>query len=114
MEFTKGQRVKVELRGEIVDIHGKSELTYVVKTGSGNVWVYPNTAPTITMLDPENWPPQVGDIWEADGREYYVRWNGSTKRPAVASFDNTDTYWYAEGLEGFRKLSPVLMRRRGQ
>lgn len=67
---------------------------------------------------PKHWPPEIGDIWEAEGSEYYV--TTVDDKIAVHAFDTrrgkysyVDLPYYVKHLEDFRTLKPVLLRRRG-
>ena len=77
----------------------------------------------ITLADPANWPPQVGDVWEADGLDWYVRqYQGRAGSMVVEPFDKDNhpdiTYSYSDiypshgQLEDFVNLEPTLVRRR--
>ena len=122
--FKKGERVRVVIEGEVNTYSkggGLYEAIYVT-TGNGYECHYvllgiagsPKGTVSVERLDPAGWPPQVGDIWEADGREYCVQKWPLGAKVRVSSFDAPDTYWYAIELEGFKALNPVLVRRRGQ
>lgn len=65
--------------------------------------------------EPEFWPPQAGDIWEANGTEYFVRVNRCVRHElvieAVESTAGLWSFWHYD-LDKFRALNPVLIRRR--
>ena len=124
--FQLGQRVHVEFDGKIDHAwHLGAKGVYVAPDGlQFSAWVpVANTTP----LDPENWPPQVGDIWEADSEEYFVRENRSSDLRGTIVVDRFATvgrvlgHTYTESrlngianLNNFKSLSPTLVRRRGQ
>jgi hypothetical protein len=54
---------------------------------------------------------RVGDIWEAEGREYIVREN--TIGPYIATIDLPWSAPFDDGFSEFEKLNPKLVRRRG-
>ena len=118
-ELTKGQRVHVEFDGVITSRDGI--FVYDVRSHDGADMAI-NSA-YITPLDPGNWPPQVGDVWEADGTEYYVRENrsrGLLGTIVVDRFAREGRVFSESRLNGtanlntFKSLSPTLVRRRGQ
>jgi len=112
-EFKEGQRVKVEYEGVIVAVHHEPELVYIIQRGGRNAWIYPKFS-TITPLDPPDWPPQAGDIWEADGGEFLAR-KSMAGRDAIVCIPVDDIHnHYAMDTEPFKALNPVLVRRRGQ
>jgi hypothetical protein len=103
-EYQKGQRVKVELEGTIqsLDEAGMYVAADEDKTYAHFVWV---DHATIIPLDPPDWPPQPGDIWEADGEEWFARQNINTAVMAPAAGQ-------ARPLDWFKDRNPVLVRRR--
>ena len=107
-EFKAGQRIKVEYTG-IIPESGKGTDARLLFEG-----VYLQVRPLedikVTLADPKDWPPQMGDIWEANGREYYVQ--SSLSRKVVVRPD--DTMHAQPSLESFKALNPVLVRRRGR
>jgi hypothetical protein len=108
MTFTKGQRVHVEFDG-VIAVNAKHSA--YVDSGNETRWV---DHKDMTPLDPENWPPQVGDIWEVDGKECYVRAHTCRASLVISSFDGTGDCWYDSDFDNFKSLSPTLVRRRGQ
>ena len=119
-ELTKGQRVHVEFDGVITSRDGI--FVYDVRSHDGADMAI-NSA-YITPLDPGNWPPQVGDIWEADGEEFIAEANASEHAYVVIEpinrFSDVGPFWERMGgangptLDSFKSLSPTLIRRRGQ
>jgi hypothetical protein len=60
---------------------------------------------------PENWPPQIGDIWKADGHEYAALWaNWADDHVMIHGIDRARIYEAGE----FRAAYPdaQLIRRR--
>lgn len=107
-EFKRGQRVHVEFDG-VVTAEGNTGV-YVKPDGKylGVGWV-PDV--TVTPLEPPSWPPQVGDIWEADGREWFARINLDHKNKTVMVSEIGRLHF---NLDTFKALNPALVRRRGQ
>lgn len=35
---------------------------------------------TVTRKNPENWPPQAGDVWKGSGRTYFARIDNTTSK----------------------------------
>ena len=124
-EFTKGQHVKVkmEFEGTLVDPAGPKAWWVVTPNPDTGV---PSQRLMfeceMEVLEPAGWPPQLGDVWEAEGEEYYVRkYTMSTPTPmpvVVQSFDKgpaySDAYGNPRNLPEFKALNPHLVRRRGE
>jgi len=121
-EFKIGQRVKVELEGTIVGLESHdgcikiwSDQEYahyvcVDRWSGGQI----DTGAKVTLTGPENWPPQVGDIWEADGGEFVAR-KSLAGRDYIVCIPVDDIHGhYAMETAPFKALNPVLVRRRGQ
>ena len=106
MTFVKGQRVHVEFDGRVSNV--RDEYCVTVKTDDAAYMVINVTY--ITPLDPANWPPQVGDIWEVEGEEYYVRENRRGEI-VIDRFTNLASS-FVQGRLDFKSLSPTLVRRR--
>jgi hypothetical protein len=114
-EYRKGQRVKVEFEGTVAcvfqdGIHLGVYQDGAISMGSGISVLIPATS--ITLLDPPDWPPQEGDIWEAEGREYFVRANADydcKDRTVQVREDGRLVY----RLDDFKALNPTPVRRRG-
>jgi hypothetical protein len=112
----KGDRVHVEFDGT------------VDYAGDQAILVHPDEAPIvhsvdnrlITLLDPAGWPPRVGDIWQAEGGEFYTRacrLESKRREVVIESMDGEPVnFWEGSedrsGLEDFKALRPVLVRRR--
>jgi hypothetical protein len=113
MTFVKGQRVHVEFDGTISrQIH---EYGIEVQTAD-DAYMAINVA-YITPLEPADWPPQLGDIWEVDGEEYYARENRAQVRRGeivIDRFGNPADSFVQGRFDDFKSLSPTLVRRRGQ
>jgi hypothetical protein len=115
--FKKGQRVHVEFDGVISQVIG--ETAWVLPGGnSPGLRARGIQVSAITLADPADWPPQVGDIWEADGREYYVRGRAVCTGLIIEPFNTDDPgpkwQYTDELLDEYKALNPVLVRRRGQ
>jgi hypothetical protein len=113
-EFKAGQRVKVEFGGTLKYLDDE---TMEIRTDDDYFYyIAPGREPgiTITPLDPENWPPQVGDIWEADGGEFLARKSVAGRDAIVCIPVDEMPRHYAMDTEPLKALNPVLVRRRGQ
>ena len=109
-EFRKGQRVRVELEGEIAAIHEGSG--NILLAGQPAIWLNPgsllNPKVTVTLLEPEGWPPQRGDIWATGDDEWF------------ASLRRGDMILIPDGNKGsvselaLKAMNPRLVRRRGE
>jgi hypothetical protein len=112
-DFRPGEQVLVpEFRGTVVDERETSTgIAYTtIQTNS-----YKFTIPSdfVDREYPDNWPPQIGDIWSAKGDEYYVRESVNAVFPGIPvvepfSMANGEEY----SLSAFHRLRPVLVRRR--
>jgi hypothetical protein len=116
-EYKKGQRVRVEYEGTIETVlkgsDGPQTALYVHVYGAHkdkSNYVYPKHA-KVTLLDPPDWPPQVGDIWEAEGREWFCAYSPKYGEDRMVP-ENSGTRTLPLG--SFKALNPVLVRRRGQ
>jgi hypothetical protein len=122
MELNAGDRVKIT--GTIVSTDEAlfGSITFRPDGGRPSVIYRPFDLGAVEKLNPVDWPPQVGDIWEADGLEYCA-WSCTlnkygTMEPyqsiALTPFDGTDLPSYVDyrGMEDFRHLNPKLIRRR--
>lgn len=112
-EYKEGQRIHVEFDGTVTGQSGS--IVYVThdteKMGGYEFEVHSDS---VTLLDPAGWPPQVGDIWEAEGREYYVRKNEYShleEKRQIVMVPDAGSWVDLDDLKG---LNPVLVRRRGQ
>jgi hypothetical protein len=118
-EIKPKTRVKVTIEGTVQsvtddEIYLKSDDGYVSEiTYSGST--------VFTVAEPEGWGPEPGDIWEADGKEYYVSENSSGTL-YIAPFDGKSYYYYycnnpknyPRSFDAFLKLNPKLVRRRSK
>jgi hypothetical protein len=104
-EYQKGQRVKVELEGTVQSLDGAGLYVAADKDKTYAHWVWVDHA-TITPLDPADWPPQPGDIWEADGEEWFTR-------KTIVAMSMVPTIGQSRSLDWFKDRNPALVRRRG-
>lgn len=121
MRFAEGQRVRVEFDCNYAyDDDG----WVVVRTPDGYLQkIWPASfADYATPVAPAKWPPRIGDIWEANGAEYYARENTCSVGTVVLDrFDRDEDddsevfYEVNRGeLDAFKALNPRLIRRRGE
>jgi hypothetical protein len=106
-ELKEGQRVKVELEGVLSLVDKEGVYVRVPADRSYAHWIWLEHA-KVTPLDPPDWPPRVGDIWEAEGREWFARITSETS--IFIPEDNNPSVL----LAAFKALNPVLVRRRGR
>lgn len=122
MSFSKGDKVRVEAFEGVVNWPAIDGDPVYIKTENETVML---PVSMVTRLDPENWPPQAGDIWVTpDGQEWYVREMRGGGRLVVEMFENhrgrypewyTTSAGYDDGKAGetaYKELHPVLVRRR--
>jgi hypothetical protein len=62
--------------------------------------------------DPKDWPPETGDVWEAEGHEYFARPNTVCRGEFSLIGDHGDGFYGKAEVEKFKALSPRLVRRR--
>lgn len=110
-EFKIGQRVHVEFDGVITgDPIGIRGHTVSVQRESG--FIHSVRPEDVTPLEPDNWPPQEGDIWEVDGSELfaviYPRYGG------MVALVRDSSGFMISPEEMKDSGSPVLVRRRGE
>jgi hypothetical protein len=111
-EYQKGRRVRVEFEG-VISAEGNTGLMVIADEDNpchlGVGWV-PKSA--VTVLDPPDWPPQQGDIWEITqgslkGYEFFARRNSAGE--IILSPQDGGSAWTPDVLKGY---DPVLVRRR--
>jgi hypothetical protein len=118
-EFKHGQRVHVEFDAVIdhVHYHGRLDEPQLVEVKrEGNHYTNSVRLEDVTLAEPKDWPPEAGDIWEADGMEYFVREsrrNSGNLSVSSVSAEGNDYFSYEIGTH-FKALDPKLVRRRGQ
>lgn len=116
MDFVKGQRVRVSFEGKVknpdmrVGSVGIGCLTEIL-CDDGWTHLVCHNGDAIEPLEPASWPPQLGDIWETGGKEYYVRRHSMRDDNVICSFDGESSF-YQSDLDAFKALSPRLVRRR--
>lgn len=117
MGYKKGQWVKVEFEG-VVREHDSRIVWVMPEDDKTLIAAIPETA--VSVAGPEDWPPQIGDIWQAgtDGREWYARESAMRPRGVVLEPYEYRTdkpgHYPPEKTDSFKDLNPVLVRRRGQ
>ncbi len=123
-EFSKGQRVRIEIEGTVsLTVDNTWLQVHPDGYGPGTDLSLSLKGIKVTLLDPPNWPPQVGDIWEKGGMEYHAEeWRrasltdvGLVLQPYSHRDDNyaySDQKSYMRNLDDFKALNPVLVRRR--
>lgn len=118
-QLANGQRVRVEVEG-VVD-SPDSIGTYVRDTDGRMIYV---AWEMVTPLDPDHWPPQAGDIWEANGFEYMIRDVGSASATSRRRVVSDNPYLLVSPLDqlaptlhgrlaSLKAANPTLIRRRG-
>lgn len=103
-EFKEGQRVKVEYEGAVVSFGGRS----LQISTCGDRRYFNLDMVKVTVLDPPDWPPQVGDIWQYNYMEWFAL--ATPSGVSLVPDDGNDPWDPVE----FKTLNPVLVRRRGQ
>lgn len=116
--YEVGTRIKVEFTGTVVEDATSSVgrmWSHAVRAdnASGGCLHYLYLHPEIaTVIEPEipNWPPQLGDIWVANGYEFIVITGVGDDAPhVVTAIDDMGSMT----IDSFKKMKPTLFRRRG-
>jgi hypothetical protein len=117
-----GTRVRVTFEGEFVRQGPATGLIAVRNDKTGKVDYVDSVQ--VTQIEPNFWPPQVGDIWEAAGHEYMIRdarsASNTTRRSVgydvgfllVSPLDATAPSLRGR-LDELQAANPKLIRRRG-
>lgn len=117
--YEPNQRVHVSFTAEIAAPEEPYYYAVPVPGDCGLLHLKNLTDVSVEAAEPDNWPPQVGDIWRVKGHEYYVRRNrGPSRGLVIEAFENSSVkYWEKPGGYGlsvggsFKCLNPVLVRR---
>lgn len=105
-ELKIGDKVKVSYTGTVR--RATSDLTQVVDDGGGWHAYRISAGVQLEKLSPAHWPPRVGDVWEADGRVYFIR---DTSAFVLLALDAQSHHTL--GVPELAKLSPELRYRKG-
>jgi hypothetical protein len=127
-EYPVDTRVRFEIEGTVtsenINVTGRNNEAmpeWRVRADDGcihYIYMHPANTTVIELAEPASWPPQVGDVWEAGGVEYYVRMVTYNNTVIVAPFEfgsNAGRSYYEAGaneFEQFKALKPKLVRRR--
>jgi hypothetical protein len=129
-EFKRGQRIRVVMESTVERVYSDGRITFYAPASGFREYVTVDTVDDtlgvlVEVMDPPNWPPQVGDVWEADGKDFYVRqYQGDGGSRVIEEFNYgfprlryTDKASAMSGsgyltLADFKGLNPVLVRRR--
>lgn len=72
-QLKPGDSVTVTYTGTIERI-SPSGYRYVVMDSQDDRHYYSRGADVrLELLEPANWPPQAGDVWAAEGKQYFIR-----------------------------------------
>jgi hypothetical protein len=79
MEFREGDKVEITIRGTVREKTAEHWYTNRIQDERGyNHFVLLSNADTNGSLTVtrviSDWPPQLGDIWESEGKEYAALW----------------------------------------
>lgn len=115
-EFRVGQRVKVNavFEGELRCINGNGTVDVLPDSQVGEYLghdVEYIQSEYVTLADPENWPPQLGDIWAVGDKEWFARFSALTPVYLEATGPYQKCYAGYTFYE-FKALGPVLVRRK--
>jgi hypothetical protein len=67
----------------------------------------------ITLVSPVGWPPETGDMWEADGKLFAALISATSGGLTLRAVDGSTPYVFLGNLEGFKALRPVIKYRKG-
>lgn len=110
-----GQKVEVSYTATVYSV---STGEVAVRDGAGVIHWYKDSADvSFEVIDPKNWPPQIGDIWKLDNNMYFVTETDRLVTVFNASFKNGfKGYLLFEVVSGvgnqFKDASPDLVSRR--
>lgn len=112
-----GKYYRITLEGHVSSTNTR-RLTEV-KSDTGSLHFIETGAEDVTWELVEdhvpNWPPQVGDVWEANGVEYYARRHASHDSAVLQPFNGIGSYYRihlpSDRVE-FKALKPTLKYRR--
>lgn len=117
-----GDKVHVEFDGVVNEepvSWGDGRLSMTVRIQTPDLYVHDicHSSAVITRTDPLNWPPQLGDVWEAGAHDYTVRKHSWSESVVVTPMEGGNAYSeeYSDKrcrLDAFKALKPVLARRR--
>lgn len=108
-----GDRVKFSGEGAVVDTHAHAATIKVMDNSGAVHFIYPSGTATIEKGNPANWPPQVGDIWDVGGTEYFARAHSYSKDRVVLVSASGGSVFHDNEYEGYvLPKSPALIRRR--
>lgn len=113
-EYRIGDRITVTFTGTIKSFDGYCGCANIREDNGHNHYVFLGS-PDVegTRVNPDNWPPQAGDIWEAEGNEYYVRQSRRQfAEPFIGSCNPDDPPFLHSEFDRFKELNPRLIRRR--
>ena len=110
-EYKRGQRLKVTME---VTYRNRRVLWHSAITQDGGVLYFKEgDGVTVEVMGAADWPPQAGDVWEADGTQWFCRNRGSDSNPG--------SHWMVPvrsqvgmSVDELKDLNPVLVWRRGQ
>jgi hypothetical protein len=74
-DLKPGDRVHVEFDAEVR--HTLNDYIELASDGVNFLLRPEHISLKITRNDPENWPPQAGDVWEADGKVWFAQYTES-------------------------------------
>jgi hypothetical protein len=108
-----GDKVHVEFDGTVHYVNYVNVVT--VKGPLGGLLAVPKTC--VTVLEPADWPPQIGDIWAVGEIEYCARENYVLKDQMVVepidAYEREESFYEAT-MCNFKALKPRLVRRRSE
>lgn len=112
MLFNPGDRVKVEFNGTVWQTIIESDGNGIIVVKDDVLKNYHQIAiENVKSAEPENWPPQVGDIWETeDGKEFAVYDVGKGK--VIFAFNAPSLAYDDTEINEFKAKNPKLIRRR--
>lgn len=111
-KFKKGDKVRVTLDGDATVTFAYDKSINLRLADGTDLTAVP--AKHVTLKTPDSFPPKVGQVWKAGGKNYGVRpWVGSFGSVVVYPVDQKGLF-YSDGsatntLADFAKLRPTLV-----
>jgi hypothetical protein len=118
-KFPLGTKVRVEIEGvvERTGRYGDPSKMMVRNAITGQAHYFDPDKDKISLLDPQYWPPRVGDTWAAEGHLYFAReYSAPENAGAVVvesfaanpGFSESYRLFFPDTLNDFKAMNPVL------
>jgi hypothetical protein len=114
-EFKAGQRIMLGIPGTVVGTYPEDDLGFDFK--ADDEYYMPQTtiasmsiksgAVKAEAIDPANWPPKPGEVWDTEsGTRYVTRQHRTIKGCVVINPADNGSSFYDGELDKFKALNP--------